>query len=311
MAGYLIPQVDYIPAIQTANLNAVIGGQSWLLLDAEDTATDEAESVLKQKYDISDAFQSVEAWDPTITTYQPGNRVFLNAANYSSAASYVPGNMVVNGTYPNSTLYVCTSDTTGTFDPTAWTAIGPQYAMYYVPFPPGSLYAYPDQAIVNEFDFNAQYALNDLVYWNGIIYKCLRQTMPLGQETAIQFYKYENLPLSNVVPDNVNYGFQFWANVAPYSLPASTPLTNPTYWTAGDNRGPKLRRCVVDMALYYLHRRIAPENVPAERAYAYKASVKWLEDCARGEKDPAIPLLRPTQGLRTRFGGPIKNQNSY
>lgn len=311
MAGYLNPNnKDYIPAIQLNNLYGVLGQQLWLLPDAEDTALDEATGLLKQKYDIGATFQVMVPWNPETATYQPTNRVYLDGPAYDPTSTYAIGAL----TLYQGAVYIATAasaDPAGAFVPANWSKLGNQNDLFFVPYPPGSSYGNAGQPVVWPFQFDRQYAVNDLVYWHGVIYKCLKQTQPLGQETEIQFDTYQNLPLLNIDPENVNVGFQYWANLGPYELPASTPLTNATYWKAGDNRGPRLKRAIVDMALYYVHYRVDPKNVAESRHIAYKDAIKFLENSRGGEIDTCIVYKQPTQGLRIRYGGPIKNQNSY
>lgn len=77
------------------------------------------------------------------------------------------------------------------------------------------------------------------------------------------------------------------------------------------NRDLQLVSCNVDIALYHLHCRISPRNIPELRLTRYENAIEWLKMCSQGIVTPAIAKILPLQGKRNRFGGNIKNQNIY
>lgn len=285
---------DFAKQIQSDNLNQVIGNDTTINTAAQLTAIEEATSYLTQKYDLTNEFQSLSPWNNTLA-YKASNRVYLDTTVYATTTAYVVGQYTVyNGNY-----YVCISNTTGTFTPAAWTLIGPQYTIYYAqyPFPP--------------FDFNTRYALGDKVFYKDKTYICLIATQPFSQESALQYSRYQNLPLLNVAPDNVNNGAQYWGSATAYTVPVSTLITNTTYWTLGDNRSQQLVTYLIDITLYHLHSRIAPRNIPELRVKRYDDAIKWLKSASKGDVTVNIPSLQPKQGGRVRWGGNIKTVNNY
>lgn len=162
-----------------------------------------------------------------------------------------------------------------------------------------------------QFDFKTLYNLGDKVFWKDKVYTCLVQTPVIDHETAIQYRTYENLPLPNVEPDNVINGLQYWGVGQAYNVPVSTAITNTTFWQQADTRDAQMVLYLIDIALYHVHSRIAPRNIPELRVKRYDAAIDWLKMCATGEVTPALPLLQPKQGNRIRFGGQIKQINSF
>ena len=79
----------------------------------------------------------------------------------------------------------------------------------------------------------------------------------------------------------------------------------------GDARDLKMLSVVVDIALFHLHKRIAPRNIPQMRVTNYEAAIEWLKMCAYGDITPALAKLSPTSGMRIRHGGHPKNNNTY
>lgn len=161
------------------------------------------------------------------------------------------------------------------------------------------------------FEFSGVYKLNDQVYWKGKVYTCKVPTTAITHEVALQYGFYQNLPYTNVAPDDLVNGFQYWGSGVSYSVPVGTPLINTVYWVAGDNRDAQMVMFIIDVALFHLHSRIAPRNIPELRVKRYEAAVEWFHMCGEGKVTPALPLIQPKQGNRIRYGGNVKNINNY
>jgi phage gp36-like protein len=79
----------------------------------------------------------------------------------------------------------------------------------------------------------------------------------------------------------------------------------------GTARDPQLLAYIIDIALFHLHSRIAPRNVPELRQTRYENAVAWLKMCAYGDVTPKLEVITPAQGNRIRYGGNTKNTNQY
>lgn len=291
--AYLIYN-DYKKQIQSENLQQIISQDTTILSAAERAAQAEAISYLRQKYYTAQEFSDTKMWSRT-STYNCADRVYLDATPYT----FRPHN-VGDLTLYNGDVYICiAADSAGSFNPVKWTKIGAQYDMFNAKYP------YP------EFDYNGVYKVGDRVYWKGNTYTCKVQTPLLSHDVGIQYYRVENLPQRNVAPDDQMEGSAYWGNATVYVVTAGTLPTNTNAWTAADNRDQQMVTYFVDITLYHLHSRIAPRNIPDLRVKRYDDAVAWLKMCAKGEITPNLPLLKPTQGTRIRFGGQIRNINSY
>jgi phage gp36-like protein len=162
-----------------------------------------------------------------------------------------------------------------------------------------------------QFDFQGLYNIGDQVFWKDKTYTCKIQTPVIDHETGLQYRVYENLPYPNVQPDNIVNGVEYWGVGVPYSVPTGTAITNTTYWQQADTRDAQMVMYLIDIALFHVHSRISPRNIPDLRVKRYDAAIDWLKMCATGEITPALPLLQPKQGNRIRYGGQIKNINTY
>lgn len=292
--AYLIPK-DYNVNIQDVNLQQIISADETIRTRAQMSGEAEAVSYLRQKYDISREFQDLLPFVFN-KTYAVFNRFYLDAVAYLAANTYNENDLTLNG----GSVYICISGVpvTGTFNPADWLLLGKQYDLFYCQPP------HP------EFTYANVYNIGDDVYWNGKTYTCRVQTALLSHDTAIQYRTIQNVPLNNVAPDDPQNGVQYWGAGVAYSVTGVLP-TDETYYTKADSRDQQMVLYLIDIVLYHLHTRIAPRNIPELRVKRYDDAIEWLRMCAEGKVTPNLPLIQPMQGNRIRFGGNIRNINSY
>lgn len=310
--GYLIPN-DYLKLIQDVNFQQIITSNDRIRKDAELAAQAEAVSYLKQKYDTTFELKELNVWDFT-SPYSAYDRVYLDASVYVNNSTYNIGDLCLN----NGGVYQCnTNGTTGTFNIGNWDILGSQYDIYYA-LPPYSI-----------FDLYNVYNVGDKVFYKQNVYTCLVNTPLLDHETGLQYRLQQNLPYQNVFPDDPQAGANYWHLEEAYLVPAGTDINNGAFWSATDNRDQQLVQKFCEITLFHLHKRIAPRNIPQLRIDAYMgaeadrnvvngeirypvySALGWLQACGRGEITPNLPMFNPKQGQRIRFGGNIRNINSY
>lgn len=293
---YLIKN-DYKKQIQDVNLNQIISSDDTLLETAQLTAQAECLSYLRQRYDTSVEFSDTNAWS-YVTAYAAHDRVYLNADAYSPTSTYALNAITLQG----GNVYRCTTAITvaEVFNVAKWTLLGPQYTIYYA--------AYPKPL----FNYKKVYAVGDQVYYGDRTYTCkIASTLP-SHAAALQAGVYSNVPQGNVFPNDPVYGTRYWTPAgSAYSIAAGTALSDTTKWTKADNRDQQMVTYMIDITLYHLHARIAPRNVPQLRIDRYTHAIQWLTAAGQGAITAALPLLQPDQGNRVRWGGNVKNQNSY
>ena len=293
MSYLILP--DFKKLIQVDNLNQIIGNDSTVLDQVKSAAVTELTSYLIQKYDCSREFTDTLPW-ARATTYKANNRVYLDADAYNPAATYSANALCLQA----GNVYISIAGNAAhPFNASEWTLIGVQYSMYYVTLP------YP------EFYYNNVYAKGNQVFWKDKTYSCVVPTAVIGHDAALQIGQYP-LPATNVAPDNPVNGVAYWGVGTAYSVTAGTLPTDATKFTAGDNRNQQLVNYCIDIALYTVHSRIAPRNIPELRIKRYDDVIKWLQNAAQGKTITAALLLKqPAQGGRIRFGGNTKLINSY
>jgi hypothetical protein len=285
---------DFKKQIQTDNLNQIIGNDIGVLQTAELQAVEEAFGYLSQKYDTSQEFTNTDVWSPSVI-YKAGDRVYLDAPAYSATATYALNALCLQ----SGKVYICTLAVNApeAFDPSNWTLLGEQYDIFYAKYP------HPI------FNYESIYKKTDPVFWKNNTYVCQRASFTWGDD--IQFRVYENIPFPNIFPDDPKNGVTFWGQPTAYAVTLGTLPTNTASWVAGDNRTQSVLMAVIDITLYHLHSRIAPRNIPDLRRDRYMNAVDMLRAFSRGEMTAKLPLIQPKRGARVRYGGSIKNINSY
>lgn len=285
---------DYTTKIQDVNLNQIITSNTDVRLITEQQAQDEVISYLSQKYDTDAEFTDTNVFDLS-TTYKAKDRIELNFPVYVSTNNYSVNDLAVY----SGNAYICINATTGTFTPANWTLLGKQYQLFYVTLPKP------------EFNYKSYYQKGDQVFWKDKTYTAQQNSPILDHETALQYGNITTLPIQNVFPDDAIAGVQYWGTGTAYSVASGTLPTNATKWTKGDNRSSLLVQKTVDICLFHMHSRIAPNNIPQLRSDRYAAATAWLQMASEGTVNANIPRLQPKKGARIVFGGQVRRQNDY
>lgn len=296
--GVIIQPVQLRQTLQVQP-NSVIGDNP-KLLKAENTAIEETISYLKQRWDVNAEFTPTTPWSIT-TQYTAGNRIILDYGDYSTQIGYSVGTNIIyaGNAYLNIGTISATTSTPNNL-PSNWTELGYQYEIFYGTYP------YPT------YNSNNYYHTGDNVYWEGHTYTAVTPTTILTTTEALQYQRVEWLPPKNITPNSTaNSTYAYWQDLGTYSIPIGTRPTNTSYWTAGDNRSQQIVMIIMDMALYYLHKSIAPMNIPELRKEAYRQSIKLLRQANTGDTTLNMPELQPQQGLKIRFTGDIRRNNNY
>jgi hypothetical protein len=301
-----LTQLDYNLIIQAAQVAQVIQRNQNTLLQMERVAIEEASGYISQRYDVGAEFTNTAPWDPA-KEYNPGDRVTIDYDNWIAGASYNQYDCIIYngiGYIAATSVPFASPELTPDID-SSWVALGYQYSFYNAVYP------------APEFNVNKNYAIGDLVYWKGYIYTCTSATVPFNTSNIQQYFVYSNVPNLNTFPDGANNAQgQYWGNKTAYIVHAyetspGTIVTDDLYWQVGDNRCHQMVMYLCDIAIYHLHRTIAPNNIPELRKEEYKAACKWLEEVAKGYVMINFPQLQPTQGTIRAYGGNIKQNNRY
>lgn len=294
-----INTLDYNFIIQPSQLKQLLQLQSTdeigtnvKLLRAENTAIEEIETHLVQRWDMDSEFTDTVVWVPG--TYSAGDRVILTYPIWSATASYSI-NDCVNYSSKSWINLTGNNDAPGSNN---WHLIGDSDMYYYAKNP--TLYSL--------FNSKTYYDYGDKVIWDDHLWTCNIATHTLTNKEALQYDRIEWLPNSNVVPSDTNLT-SHWIDGGTYSTTAYP--NDEMKWIKGDNRNQSLVMYVMDMALYFLHKSISPTNIPDMRNKAYEKVCKDLVEASKGRITFNIREKQPNQGLKIRFSGSVRNNNSW
>lgn len=325
--SYLIA-TDYLMQIQP-QLRAQIN--SLAMTRAENTAIEEIGGYLSKKYDTSSEITDTTLYNIN-TIYKAANRVYINYPAYVATNSYVVGNYITNG----NNAYVCTSATTGVFDASKWSVIGAATTLYYAAYP---------QPLFNIYN---NYSIGDKVFWKDHIYTCKQATKIPSSFQNLQYPDYNSIPLNNIFPNDPVNGVNYWTDSGAYSVAANTlnsaaydpahpyvagnkvtytdgnvyiclavttgafdPTKWATYWQIGDNRSQLMVTHMINIALYWAHYSISPNNVPDDRRDAYGIAKEWCKSVRDGINSTPLPVIQPMSAPRIYFDSQPKRGNSY
>lgn len=306
---------DIYKQMQADNLAQLTGNSLSILDGVISAAVEEAKSYLKGKYNVLSAFAPISQHDKTLT-YKANSTVYLNADAYSATSTYTIGSQVLE----NGLIYICNHiiNIPEAFNTSHWTLLGNQYDIFN---------AIQPQPL---FDCKSVYRVGEEVFWNDKVYTCKIESGILDHQAKLNIGVQVDNPIVNVFPDDVLKGEQYWGIGTDYEVPTNTTITNDTYWQFGDNRDQKLLQVCIDIALYHLHCRIAPRNIPELRVMRYMgdpndrinqkqriiypvySAIGWLQNVRNGEDiTPEMVEIQPKSGARILSSSNSKHNNFY
>lgn len=167
--------------------------------------------------------------------------------------------------------------------------------------------------VVKTFSIAIEYAVNDRIYWTETAYSNAA-TYSTGDRVSQNDKIYQaNQDITTpedftpsrwteLADDN---SFYTCIEVSTGNLP-----TNTTYFTAGDNRNPKVKEIVIDITLYNIHSKTSPRNIPDVRRVRYDGfgnknesenAIRYLEKVQKGQITPDLPVITPTEQNTERW----------
>jgi len=261
---------DYERAIQSDNLDQIIGSNYNLLLDVEQAAQLTMIGHLKQRYQVNRIFQNLTTFSLS-AAYKGTNLIEYTESTFSASTVYATGQRVV---YSGNIYSSIAGSVAHAFNAAEWTLLCADKLLYYVTLPNA------------EFDINTTYATNDVVWYNDYTYTCKQ-------------------PITGILPTDSNY----WTINTLYSITNTYP-TDLTKWTLGDNRNQEIVQYLLDITLYNLHCRINPRNVPDLRKERFDGNqhqqiggaIGWLKNVSAGKIYLDVPEVLPEQGNSINWG---------
>jgi hypothetical protein len=302
---------DYDRIIQPTLLAQLLNGDDNLRIVAEQVAQAEAIGYLQTKYDVTEELTDTLKFNYN-DFYTSGSRVYITADEYVDTISYTHNQMAKHG----GNIYRCTSNgtVTGAWNPALWLLVGMDKAMFYVPY------------INSNFDAYKIYKVGDVIFYKGSNYVCQIGSPMASHQSVVNALDYSNTSDINIFPDDENNGESYWSIGVPFEVYNIFPNSVP--FVSGDNRNAKLVDIILTMALYHLHMRVAPQNIPALRIMNYMgrqeeivikekgttypsySALGWMQACVNGLMQPNLKVLQPNTS-KVMWGGSTKVINIY
>lgn len=338
--GYLTTK-DYARVIQTTELNAITGNDISIRQLVEGSVQSEMYANLKQQFDLDIEFKDTNPFVLNLTN-KGGDRVYLDAPIYSPATTsglFSAGDL----TAYQGNVYYCITPITAQepFTIAKWSLLGKQYDTYYVNLPyslfeqdkfyhKGDIVFYKDKVykaqqdsvIIDSEDAFQFLTIESIRRGNSVPGSDYYSAKMWGTGTSFSFTGlYVTNPLQSAWSSSpytvgaiVSYLNQNYISVS--NSTNIIPGTNqsawmPVTWIKGDNRNQMFVRMVMDIVVYELCKRIAPNNVPEARHNAWVKAMKDVKEIAKGDVNAQLPTLKPLQGERNRFGGNTRETYSW
>lgn len=313
---------DYLPTINSEQLNnqildAVNQGGNQQRQFAESFAIGKIRGMLSSFFDLDFEINPTLPFDYN-KKYFAGNRVTIDFPDWvagtnqqndeqtSGQSGYVKGNCVIK----DGVGYFCKEDNNDSeFKSQNWIAIGNQYDIYYIKYPYNifSLEIKEQRGTYTE----GFYYPKDVVWWENRTWECLIGTMVGDHQSIEQNERTYLIPKPNQFPNARTQ--QQWLDLGEFSfvneLPFYPTQDSTSVWTLGDNRDPIMVQAVIDIALWMLHRRISPNNIPKMRVDAFDKTYEWLKAVQKGEQSISCPAIQPRQVDDISWGSDIKKAN--
>jgi hypothetical protein len=189
--------------------------------------------------------------------------------------------------------------------------------------------------VVQAYSLTAVYNANDRVFWSPTAYDSTKTyvandqvSFDIGTDPEIdeKIYIANQSVAIGETPSTTPTKWDLKADNNTFYTCIATTLagelpTLTTKFTAGDNREPKLKTVVVDIALYNIHSRITPRDIPEIRQIRYDGAgnhaIGWLEKVQKGTITPNLTVRTNTDGEteqnteRISYGASPTNSYKY
>lgn len=312
---------DYKSYIQADQLRQLTQGDDSKRLQAEAKSMQQIIQKLTQRYDLSLEMRDTAPWDKD-KAYGAGDRatVAVGANGFNTWATnteYETGDAVIY----NRTGYLCvTANHDASFTLAKWKEVAPENAVFHAAWPPDcTLRGQPNPATMLNpyapmFNYQNLYNMGDVVWWAGNTYVCAQSSTLVDHQQALQYKTEQNLPIANVYPNDpiANANAAFWKDAAAYVITPGTPLTDTDAWVREDNRNASVKNWMVVLSVAHMSATLTVQNIPKTWADNAKEVYCDMQAAADGMITMILPpTYRISRGLRTRFGGDVKNKNYY
>jgi len=272
---------DFYSLIQEDNLDVILGDNDNLLQDRIRSAEAEAASYLRHRYDVDKIFASLLSYSATMQYYE-GNIVEWTETAYDSTATYNTDDRCSYSGY----IYEAKEDgVTGTWDSSKWTQLAENESIWTckVPslgdLPSDNEFAYSDSAYLTDFKYLTGWDRENItsLYFKRIddyVYMYISEANRTANTNSYGRFVYDetglDMPHTVEVLSADNDIIKGEITIKQYiDDDATFAVTVSNHWELKDSRDQKMVEILIDIALYHVHSRINPRNIPDLRRIRY------------------------------------------
>lgn len=274
MAERFLKITDYYGQIGATELTQICRSDDNNRLIAEDAAYFEIKGYLATKYKTDNIFKPLLDWSRT-RTYKVGERLYLNANDYSNATAYTTYQTVLYNGY----VYECILNSTGNIptNATYWRNLGAKG--YYC-------------ALAPAYNGATTYSVGNVVLYKGYNYICIVESLA-------------NLPTDTNYWSVASRSDEYYD----YTSSLNQLPSNTTYWSNGDVRNSLIVRYMIDLAIYDLMS-ASPRQITELRVKRRDDALNFLEKLG-STTSLDVPLLGTDTYLGSRINFGSQEQLSH
>lgn len=277
MQARFLKDSDYLSIINFDDLDQLTEGDMNNLYVSEKKAIDRMRTKLVQRYDCD--------YELRVMT------------EYSASTNYKTGQRVLQA-LPETIFYIKTFS--------VWKI----KTQYYT----GDIVTDSDGYVFTALQDSIDVATTSTSYWDQLV-----NIPPTNAPTSTLWSSVTAYVVGNHVHDaegNIYISIQNGTNKPVTDVLYWTPVTvtvNSTYWAEGDNRYSLFIELAMDMALYLLHARINPRNIPDLRIERNKEALDQLDRWASGTDNAEVKELdaEAKEGYSITWQSATDKMNNY
>jgi len=315
MDRYLLKR-DFYGVISQSDIDEITDSADDELYKAVDSAVEEVAGYIRHRYDYDQVFQPIQMFSLT------KEKAIDDEDAWDVTEAYDAGDLMY---YTDYKVYVCITDTIAgespDTDPAKWGVVAfiagnrifweeDAYSETDTTYDEGTYISYGGKIYVGNTnwydDYDAiagTYTIGDKVRYSGNNYECTQNiVVPKAWDSAdwsLLVSGTFDATLWTEVANNESY---WYVDDTMQSGVLPTEYVNAT---EGDDRNSKLKEVTIDIALYRLHARITPRDIPDVRRTLYdgygnlkngESAISWLEKVQRGTITPDLPKIIGADG---------------
>lgn len=322
-----LQNTDYDQVIRSDEISILTGDDNTILRAVELSAQAEVESYLRQRYEVLQIFKQIQTFS-IATSYKVDDLIKWSETAWVTGTTYAADAYVSYSGYIYKSLQASNTGNTPDSEPTWWAVQAENDKLWYVRQDtvgnyPTDTYSFTSNAYTDNHNEILGWDKTTTLYFKKFSTDIVKIYTSAANRTndvdsvgvfdydvdSIEFPKtvevckgdYEDMQLGGFIDIT-----SFIDDDQEWDVAASN------YFTLGDNRNEQIKMYTIDIALYHLHSRINPRNIPDFRIARRDEAINWLKMIAKGTISADLPIhTNNERGQNINFGSKPKLKNDY